>query len=170
MVCFGLLLSLPSPGGFLLSDILVIADGVLAFVISRRAGRIPLLWTQGIISGLAGSVALLSDLAWMSDRSIAASVVALWAICLGITYMMAAIRLRSEFKIVWLMAIGGVLLVIFGTFIMTLLGQVVDMKLDVETNPLISPWLLGIWPLASGISLITFAQQVRDQESRLGSR
>jgi uncharacterized membrane protein HdeD (DUF308 family) len=167
MVVFGLLISFFNevPDELLLYGAtamvygaLMMTDGILAIIgTPRGVGRRSLLRIESRISGLAGLVTFLVGLAssWLAQIGVAPGnvvffITAFWAICIGITRMLAAIRLRREFKIEWLKVISGALLVVFGTF---LLFKLWDPR-----------WLLGIWPLASGVSLLSFASQARARE------
>jgi len=137
---------------------LLMTDGILAIIDTRRgSGDRSLLRVEGRISGLAGLATFVVGLAssWLayigvSPGDIVFFIVAFWAICIGIIRMFAAIRLGWEFKIVRLMVLSGALLVVFGIF---LLFKLWDPR-----------WLLGIWPLASGVLLLTFTSQARDRE------
>lgn len=127
---------------------LMLADGVLAIVVSRTTGRRSLLRIQGIISVSAGLAALPPSFRW--------NAIALWAICLGFIHIIVALRLGWRPKIVWPMAISGALLVFFGVLVLMFIWSTI-----LETTLI---WLFGIWPLASGVSLAAFALRVRNWE------
>jgi len=149
---------------------LLITDGILAIVQApREDGPRRLLRVESSISGLAGVANFLVALggSWLYARSLGNDIIiiytgnivfyitAFWAICIGILRMVATIQLRWEFKIVRRMVIGGALLVVFG--ILLLAGVWTGWHRDLRL-------LLGIWPLASGVLILTFAFQARDRE------
>jgi uncharacterized membrane protein HdeD (DUF308 family) len=143
--------------------VLLMTNGLLAIIDTPRGvGRRHLLWVESRISVFVGLATLLVGLvAFVLNSAIEFSypptgdivfyLVGFWAICIGATRTVAAIRLGQEFKIVRLMIISGALLVVSGIFL--LLGHPWDQRL-----------LLGFWPLASGILLLAFAFQVRGRE------
>src|SRR5829696_6573090 len=130
---------------------LPIATGVFFIIASRTAHRVLLLRIQGVVSGLAGLVIVLSDLTNFSDGRGDVYTSGFLVICLGIIQMIVAIRLRRAFNVMWLMLVSGALLMVSGIhlFYLIYLFEVwSDASWVSET-----PRLLGIWGLASGISL-----------------
>jgi uncharacterized membrane protein HdeD (DUF308 family) len=138
---------------------LTIATGVFFIIASNTAHPALLLRIQGIISVLAGLVIVLSDLTefGLGDTFTSGLVV----ICLGIIQMIVAIRLWHASNVMWLVLVSGALLVVSGThlFYLIYIWQALD-----QTSWVYGPRLLGIWGLASGISLVTFAFRVRHVE------
>jgi uncharacterized membrane protein HdeD (DUF308 family) len=148
----------------LLASSLLIAVGVFTIIASRTAHPRLLLRTQGIISGLAGLVAFLSG-AIASTSTPSTLVEALqnapflivhyiafefWGICLGIIQIIAAIRIGWNFKFMWLAVVSGSSLVIYGIY---------GFSFMYRWTP--ASWLLFIWLVVSGISLVVFALRVR---------
>jgi len=141
---------------------LPIATGVFFIIASRTAHRVLLLRIQGVVSGLAGLVIVLSDLTNFSDGRGDVYTSGFLVICLGIIQMIVAIRLRRAFNVMWLMLVSGALLMVSGIhlFYLIYLFEVwSDASWVSET-----PRLLGIWGLASGISLVVFAFRIRQWE------
>ena len=153
-VLFGLLLFLwPGPGILalvFLFGIYAIVDGVLAIVAGIRgsAGSRWLLVIEGAIGVVAGIVAF----AWPGITALALLyVVAFWAIFGGIAQVASAIALRREVEGEWALGLGGVLSVIFGILLAVLPG----------VGLLSLVWLIGLYALVFGISLIVVAFRVR---------
>jgi uncharacterized membrane protein HdeD (DUF308 family) len=172
IVIFGLLLLAHNdfPGTFrLYGALMVTADGIVAIIdATTGAGRRRLLLIQGRISILLG---LLISLVWLvrdvlvdlyptpfqvlSDSldklGPAPLLVGIWAIIIGCIRIIAAIQLRWDTTNLWLMAISGASLTVFG--ILFLLPN---------SGPF--PWnLLVPLALVSGIALIAVALRVRDR-------
>ena len=151
----------------LLASSSLIAIGVFTIIASSTAHPKLLLRTQGMISGLAGLVAFLGGA--IAPTSIPASLTdalqnapsliahylafEFWGICLGIIQIIAAIRFGWNFKSMWLMVVSGTSLAIYGIYGFSLLYR---------WTP--APWLLYIWLLVSGISLMVLAFRVRQLE------
>jgi uncharacterized membrane protein HdeD (DUF308 family) len=167
-------LVLPSGSGAFyrsLASSLLIAIGVFTIIASSTAHSSLLLRTQGIISGLAGLVALLSGaieppyppsnvstfteaLQNLPFFVVHISAFALWGICIGIIQIIVAIRLGWNFRDMRLMLVSGTFLLLYSIYVFSSLFRWADAI----------PWLLGILLLASGISLVAFAFRVRQRE------
>jgi uncharacterized membrane protein HdeD (DUF308 family) len=93
------------------------ADGVLAVVAAvRRRGQSR--WGMLLLEGLVGIGAAAVTLVWPGITAIALLyLIAAWAIVTGILELVAAVRLRKEIKGEWLLALGGVASIVFGTLI-----------------------------------------------------
>jgi len=168
VVIFGLLIAVrpgkEDPSSFLGYGLLLIADGVLANMAIRGAGRRSLLRIQSRIGVLAGVVILIAAGLLLSlPREVTFQVhlikiilgsFAVWAVCIGIIRIVTAVRLGWEFKVVRLMIISGALLMVVG--ILQFLGTG---NLLIEELP---PRLRAILLLASGLALVAFAFRVRN--------
>ena len=151
----------------LLSGSLVIASGVFIIIASSAAHPRLLLRTQGVISSVAGVVVLLSGAWGDSPFSLYYYSFDLWALCLGLVQIIAAIRLGWEYKVMPLIVVSGALLVIYGlysTYITTVCILSGYSGSGACESP--TPWLLGVLLLASGASLVAFAFGVRRWEGR----
>ena len=134
-----------------------LVDGVFAIVAGVRGsqGHRWLLLAEGALGVLAGLIAFF----WPGLTALALLyVIALWAIFTGVVEVVMAIRLRREMENEWLMALSGVLSVVFGLILAVLPG----------VGLLSLVWLIGIYALAFGIALIVLGFRVRGhrQESR----
>jgi uncharacterized membrane protein HdeD (DUF308 family) len=83
-------------------------------------------------------------------------VVAIWAILSGVAEMIAAVSLRREIKGEWALFLVGVLSVIFGIILAVLPG--------VGLFSLV--WLVGLYALLAGVTLIVLAFRVRGLRRR----
>jgi len=77
--------------------------------------------------------------------------VAFWAITLGLTQVIAAIRLRREIKGELWFVIGGLLTIAFGLLLVAFPG----------TGLLSLLWLVGIWAIVFGLTNLVLAWRLR---------
>lgn len=78
-------------------------------------------------------------------------VVAFWSIALGVFQIVAAIRLRREIEGELWMALGGVLAIVFGAYLVIFPGA----------GLLSLVWLVGLWAVVFGISSLVLAWRLR---------
>jgi uncharacterized membrane protein HdeD (DUF308 family) len=131
----------------------LLADGVSLLVSfvrgdpdARRAG-----WSVAVM-GVLGIVAGVAAFVWPNITALTLlAVVALWAILTGIFQVVAAIRLRREISGDLLMAIGGILSVAFGVYLLV----------NPSDGLLSLVWLVGIWAVAFGITNVVLAFRLR---------
>jgi uncharacterized membrane protein HdeD (DUF308 family) len=156
MALFGII-ALVSPGIALLTLIWLfgfyaLLDGVTAIVIGfRTRGEPHWVWTvvQGVISVLAGLVALV----WPGATAFALLfVVAFWAIMLGIGEIAAAFTSRRSASGAWGWTLAaGVVNVLFGVVLLVW-----------PANGILTlVWLVGIFSLIGGVTLVVLSFKVR---------
>lgn len=135
-----------------------LVDGVFAIAAGIRGsgGRRWLLVAEGILGVLAGLIAFFYP---NITAFVLLYVIAFWAIFTGVFEVVMAISLRREIENEWLMGLGGVLSVLFGVVLAVLPG----------VGLLSLVWLIGIYALVFGVSLIALGFRVRShtQESRV---
>jgi uncharacterized membrane protein HdeD (DUF308 family) len=164
MVLFGIIV-LVWPGIALLTLVFVfgfyaILDGVSAIMIGVRSRGEPnwgWLIVQGIVSALAGVVALI----WPGVTALALLfVVAFWAIMLGVGEIGSAFASRKRGSHAWgWMLAAGILNVVFGIVLLAWPASGI----------LALVWLVGIFTLAGGLTLILLAFRVRQGQQALMS-
>jgi uncharacterized membrane protein HdeD (DUF308 family) len=166
MVLFGIIV-LVSPGIALLTLVFVfgfyaILDGVSAITIGVRSRGEPnwgWLIVQGVVSALAGVVALI----WPDLTALAVLfVVAFWAIMLGIGEIGGAFASRKRRSHAWGWTLAaGILNVVLGIVLLA----------SPASGILALVWLVGIFTLAGGVTLILLAFRVRQgQRAPVSSR
>jgi uncharacterized membrane protein HdeD (DUF308 family) len=79
--------------------------------------------------------------------------IAAWAIVTGALELVAAIRLRKEIHGEWLLALSGVMSIVFGSVIFAVPGA----------GAVGVAMILGMYAAASGIVLITLGVRMRTQ-------
>lgn len=132
----------------------LIADGVslLASYVrgepaARRAG-----WTVAAI-GVLGVVVGIAAFLWPEITALwLLALVAFWAIFVGILQLVAAIRLRREIEGELWLAIGGIIAIAFGVYLIVNPG-----------DGLVSlVWLVGFWAVAFGVINLVLAWRLRN--------
>jgi uncharacterized membrane protein HdeD (DUF308 family) len=155
-ILFGILaFLLPGPtllGLVLLFGIYSIADGIFniagAFRAESGQSRWWVLLLEGLVSIAAGVIAFvlpgLTALALLY-------LIAAWAIVTGALEIAAAIRLRRQIRGEWLLALAGVLSIVFGALLMWRPG----------VGALALVWWIGAYAIAFGALLIALGLRVR---------
>jgi uncharacterized membrane protein HdeD (DUF308 family) len=164
MVLFGIIV-LVSPGIALLTLVFVfgfyaILDGVSAIMIGARSRGEPYwgwLIVQGVVSALASVVAVI----WPGVTALALLfVVAFWAIMLGGGEIGGAFASRKGGSHVWGWTLAaGILNVVFGILLLAWPASGIFALV----------WLVGIFTLAGGLTLILLAFRVRQGQRALMS-
>ena len=122
------------------------ADGVANLImgfrrdVQRRAAII----LQGVIGIAVGIVAFISPL---GTALVVLTWIAVWAIFTGALQIFAAVRFRREMRHEWLLALSGILSVLFGLVLIAMPA----------VGALGLAWTLGVYAVASGIVLVTAA-------------
>lgn len=132
-------------------------SGVLAIIAAvQRAGRDERWWAlsvEGIVGIAAGTIAFL----WPGLTALGlVYLIAAWAIVAGALTIVSAIRLRREIEGEWLMALLGVLSIIFGLFIAIFPG----------VGALSLVWAIGAFAIAFGVVMVVLAFQLRGIRER----
>jgi uncharacterized membrane protein HdeD (DUF308 family) len=137
-----------------------VVDGVFAIVAGLRAGsgtRRWLLLAEGALGVLAGLIAVF----WPGVTAVVLLyIISFWAIFGGLLRIVGAVLLRREIDNEWTVALSGALWVLLGIVLVVLPGA-----------GLVSlAWLIGIFTLGVGITLIALAFRVRGQGPSGSSR
>lgn len=127
-------------------------DGAMSMVLgfSRTAthGRS---WAQ-VIQGLVGIAAGVLTFIWPAVTAFALVIfIGAWAIVTGAFEIVAAIRLRRYITGEWLLALSGILSMIFGVLVVAFPGA----------GAVGIAWVLGIYAAAAGIVVITLGVRLR---------
>jgi uncharacterized membrane protein HdeD (DUF308 family) len=129
-----------------------VIDGVtnLFLGLSRRPGR-ERSWAS-VIQGIVGIAAGVLAVIWPGVTALALVIfIGAWAIVTGIFEIFAAIKLRKEIKGEWLLALSGLLSVMFGVLVFAFPAA----------GAVGISWILGIYAMAGGIVLIALGVRLR---------
>lgn len=137
-----------------------LVDGIFTIIAGFRSvdgRRRTLLLAEGIIGVIAGLIAL----AWPGITAVALLyIISLWAILGGLLRIVTAILLRREIQNEWAMAASGALSVLLGVILGVLPG----------VGLLSLTWLIGVFALGVGATLIWLSFKVRGRNAERGSR
>lgn len=122
-----------------------LVDGVLNLVLAARGARAGRRWGwllfEGIVSIAAGVVAVI----WPGITAWALlMVIAAWAVVTGVAEIAVAIRLRRQLHGEWLLALGGVVSIALGVFLVAYPSAGVLAVL----------WMVGAYAILFGVLLI----------------
>jgi uncharacterized membrane protein HdeD (DUF308 family) len=163
-VVFGVL-ALVSPGITLLALVYLFAayalvDGVLALIrgLRRGGGRGPDWWQ--LIHGIVGIAAGVIAFAVPDITAYALLlVIAAWAIVSGGIELVAAYQLRDVIRREWLLALDGILAILFGVLLVVF----------PSAGALALVWLIGAFAIVSGVILLTAAFRLRGRGRGTGA-
>ena len=127
-----------------------ILDGTANLVLglSRSQGRS---WAQ-VFQGVVGVAAGVLTIIWPDVTALGLVLfIGAWAILTGALELVAALRLRKVIKGEWLLALSGMLSLIFGVFVFAFPGP----------GAISIAWLLGIYAVAAGLVLVTLGLRLR---------
>jgi uncharacterized membrane protein HdeD (DUF308 family) len=100
-----------------------LVDGIFNLAGFIRAPRGRRRWGPFIFEGVAGVLAGLLTFLWPQITALVLiSVIAAWAIIMGVTALVAAVRLRKQIEGEWLLAVNGVLSLAFGVLLLLFPG------------------------------------------------
>lgn len=131
--------------------IYVLVEGALSIftALGRRGAKN---WWVVLIEGIAGVVFGILTMSWPGVTAILLLIlIAIWALATGILKIFAALRLRKEMKGEWRLAVSGIASVIFGLILVFRPGA----------GALAMVWVIGIYAIVFGISLILLGFKVR---------
>jgi uncharacterized membrane protein HdeD (DUF308 family) len=154
-IVFGIL-ALAWPGITLLALVLLFAayalvDGVLALVRGLRRDEGGPDWWR-VLRGIAGIVAGVIAFAVPGITAYALLlVIAAWAIVSGAIEVVVAYQLRDVLRREWLLALDGVVSILFGAVLVAFPGA----------GALALVWLIGAWAIVSGVILLVIAFRLR---------
>ena len=136
-----------------------LVDGIFAIVAGIRSsgGRRWLLLAEGVLGVLVGLIAFFSP---GMTALVFLYVIAAWAVFTGILKVVMAIWLRREIDNEWTMALSGGLWVILGVVLTVLPG----------VGLLSLAWLIGVFALGAGLTLLVLAFRVQGQPASVSGR
>jgi uncharacterized membrane protein HdeD (DUF308 family) len=114
-----------------------------------------------ILLGLTGVAAGVITFLWPGITALALLfVIAGWAFVTGVFEIVAAIRLRRELRGEWLLALAGVLSVLFAVLLVVTPGA----------GALVITWLIGWYALFDGVVLLALVWRLRELDPRTSRR
>jgi uncharacterized membrane protein HdeD (DUF308 family) len=138
-----------------------IADGVMALIAAFTMHEEGKPMASLVIVGILGIAAGVVTFLWPGMTALVLLLfIASWAVLMGVFQIAAAIRLRKHIEHEWLLALSGVVSILFGVRLMFL--QPVAGALAVV-------WLIGGFAIVFGILLIALSFRLKGLASRLAT-
>jgi len=139
-------------GLMILFGAFALVNGVLSLVLAAKAPKGYPRFGSLILGGILGIIAGVVTFFWPALTAAGLLIlIAAWAILTGILEIVAAIRLRKEIVNEWLLALVGILSVIFGVLLL----------LQPAAGAVVLIWWIGAYALVFGILLLILAFRVR---------
>ncbi len=136
----------------LLYGAFVLADGIFAIVAALVGRTQSMPWWALLLEGVTGIAVGLLTFFWPGITALVLLyLIASWALVTGAFEIAAAIRLRKEVHGEWLLALSGVLSILFGLALVVNPGA----------GALAVIWLIGAYAIASGVLLIVLGFKLR---------
>ena len=129
-----------------------LVDGVLAIIaaVAGRTSGMP--WWALLLEGVLGITVGILTFAWPGITALVLLyLIAAWAVATGVFEVVAAIRLRREIRGEWLLALSGVISVLFG----------IALVINPVGGALAVVWLIGAYAIAFGVLLIALGFRLR---------
>jgi uncharacterized membrane protein HdeD (DUF308 family) len=129
-----------------------IVDGVSHIVtgIRQREGHRPD-WLMVAIGVVGVAVGLVAAILPGITALFLLSLIGAWAIVIGVFEIVAAYRLRKEISGEWMLALGGIVSVIFGIYVWLFPGA----------GAIALVWLIALYAIVSGVTLLMLAFRMR---------
>lgn len=141
----------------LLFGVFALLDGALA-IGALIAGVTVSPWWALLVGGLLSIAAGVVTLAWPGITAVALLyLVAFWALARGVFHVAAAFQWRKELSGEWLLALDGVIAIVFGVVLL----------LQPGAGMLALMWLLGVFSIVAGLTLIVVGFRLRSIGKRL---
>lgn len=138
-----------------------LVDGVFSIVAGVMARRRAQRWWLMLVSGVAGTVLGVLTLLWPGTTALVLVYwIAAWSLVTGVLQLAAAIRLRKEIEGEWLLALAGIVAVVFGVVLVVAPGA----------GALALVWIIATYAVLVGILLLVLAFRLRGLRSQLGAR
>lgn len=132
-------------------------DGVLAIVAALRGSTSGGRWWAMLIQGILGIATGIITFVWPGLTALVLLYfIAFWAIVIGVFEIAAAIRLRKEIEGEWLLALRGVLAVLFGVVLI----------INPGAGALAVVWVIGAFSIALGVLNLILAMRLRGHHQR----
>jgi len=136
-------------------------DGVLAIVAAVRGSASGARWWGMLLQGILGIATGIITFLWPGLTTLVLLYfIAAWAIVIGVFEIVAAIRLRKEIQGEWLLALRGVLAIVFGVILFANPGA----------GALALVWLIGAFSIALGVLNLILAFRLRGHHQRRTAR
>ena len=129
-----------------------LVNGVLAVAAAVRRAAAERPWGTLLLEGAVGIVIAAVTFFWPAITALAlVYLIALWAVVTGAFQVVAAVRLREEISGEWLLALGGLVSIVFGVLL----------AIYPAAGGIALVWLIGGYALVFGVVLIALGLRLR---------
>jgi uncharacterized membrane protein HdeD (DUF308 family) len=129
-----------------------LVDGVFAIAAAVVGTTVGMPWWALLLEGVCGIAVGVLTFSWPGITALVLLyLIAFWAVVTGVFEMVAAIRLRKEIRGEWLLALSGILSILFGVVLLVRPGA----------GALAVIWLIGAYAIAFGALLIVLGFKLR---------
>ena len=129
----------------------ILVEGLLAFASAFQSRAEPGWWLL-LLEGLAGVIIAVCAFAWpVLTAHVLLILIALWALITGILELVAAYRLRKDIQGEWVLAVGGILSLLIGLFILA----------NPAAGALAVVWAIGLYAILFGVLMVYLGVKVR---------
>jgi uncharacterized membrane protein HdeD (DUF308 family) len=136
-----------------------IADGVMALIAAFTMHEEGKPMASLVIVGILGIAAGIVTFLWPGMTALVLLLfIASWAVLMGVFQIAAAIRLRKHIEHEWLLALSGVVSILFGV-------RLIFLQPVVEALAVV--WLIGSFAILFGILLIALGFRLKGLASRI---
>jgi uncharacterized membrane protein HdeD (DUF308 family) len=140
--------------------VFAVLSGIATLVAAVRAGEAHVRWGWLAASGLLSVAAGVAAFVWPGYTALAfVFLVAAWAILTGTTEIIFALALPGTLVHPWLAGFSGLLSVVFGILL----------AIWPRSGAITFTWLLGIYAIANGVTLLYYAFLLRSVRSGVQS-
>jgi uncharacterized membrane protein HdeD (DUF308 family) len=137
-----------------------LVDGVLAITAALAGRTWGMPWWALLLDGLMGITIGILTFAWPGITALVLLyMIAAWAVVTGVFEVIAAIRLRKEIHGEWLLALSGIISVLFG----------VALVINPVGGALAVVWLIGAYAIVFGALLIALGFRLRGVAKRFAT-
>jgi uncharacterized membrane protein HdeD (DUF308 family) len=117
-------------------------------------------WLTLFLEGLIGIAAGVFTFFWPGITGLALIyIIAFWAVITGVLEIGTAIKLRKAMKGEWLMALGGIISIIFGVFVVTY----------PRSGALAIIWVIGTYAIVFGVLFMILAFRFRRHTNQIAA-
>jgi uncharacterized membrane protein HdeD (DUF308 family) len=136
-----------------------LVDGLFALGTALFGGRLAA-GRRGwlVLEGVVGIAAGVVTFAWPAITALALLyLIAAWAIVTGVAEIAAAVLLRRELQGEWLLALGGLVSVLFGLYVAIWPGR----------GAVAVAWVIGLYAIVFGVALVALGLRLRQYHRSL---
>ncbi len=133
-----------------------LVDGVGAIVWGARSRW----WSMALVGAVSVAAGLVAFF-WPGITALALLyLIAAWAIVRGVAEIVAAIALRKQITNEWMLAVGGILSIVFGALVAAFPGA----------GALSVVWVIGLFSIAFGVVAVALSLRLRSLQRELRAR